>query len=388
MAAIGSFSDGQGVHRLALTDRDVEARRLLQQWFQELGLKTECDGAGNMYGILGDLDGSPPLVLGSHLDTVAYGGRFDGSLGVIAALEVVQSLLEVGADLNRPLAIANFTNEEGVRFTPDMMGSMYASGQCSVEDVRTAVALDNQETMGSELDKSGYSGKFRLPTPYAFLELHIEQGPALEKSNTEIGIVTGVTGIVWKKVTIKGQSNHAGTTPISLRQDAGLASAELISYARLLAIETNGAITVGRIEFEPNVTNIIPGKVTLTLDIRNVDGSELKEAVNRIQFYMADLEKKHGVKISQETLVDVAPVQFDKKVIEAFEHGAVSCRLSYDKMPSGAGHDAQLMAGCCPSGMIFIPSRDGISHDKLEYSSPEQVINGANTLLNATLSLL
>jgi len=388
MAQIGAFAGGVGVHRLALSEEDIQARKLLKKWFAELNLTYCCDAAGNMFGIYGDPDHQDSLVIGSHLDTVAYGGRFDGALGVIGALEVCETLIENSLVKDQALVVANFTNEEGVRFTPDMMGSMYASGQCSAEEVHRAVALDNGKSMGDELQHSGFMGSYRLPTPKAFLEIHIEQGPVLESANLDIGVVTGVTGIIWKEITILGQANHAGTTPLHLRKDSGLVAAEIIQYARALSVETEGVITVGRVQFEPNVTNIIPSQVKLTLDIRNTNPERLTSARYKMDEFISRLKQKHQLEIQQKELVNVRPLAFNSQVVNAVKSSTERLSFTCREMASGAGHDAQLMAGCCPSGMIFIPSRNGISHNKDEYSSDEQIEKGVNVLLHSVISLL
>jgi N-carbamoyl-L-amino-acid hydrolase len=254
--------------------------------------------------------------------------------------------------------------------------------------VHDAVALDNRKRLGDELQESGFLGTYQLPVPKAFLEINIEQGPVLAAAGIDIGIVTGVTGIVWKEVTILGQANHAGTTPIPLRKDSGLAAAEVIQYARELSLATDGRITVGRMRFEPNVTNIIPEKVAFTLDIRHTNQQRLLEAVSQMDTFLEKIANKHNVEIQQEELVNVNPVDFDHMVIDAGRKSTESLLLKGMEMPSGAGHDAQLMAGCCPSGMIFIPSRNGISHNKDEYSSGQQIENGVNVLLHSVLNLL
>ena len=385
MSAIGK--DGIGVHRLALSKEDGQARDLLTEWMTEAGLRVTVDQIGNMYGSRGS--GSREIAFGSHLDTVNHGGRFDGSLGVLASLEVMESVKDAGIEPEAILTMVNFTNEEGARFTPDMMGSMVISGDMTLEDAwRSHDVSDPSILAKDELDRIGYlgdvaPGDFR---PDAFLELHIEQGPTLGMENAVVGVVEKVQGIKWFEFGIAGQANHAGPTPMEMRHDAGLLASKINVFVRqLTATHPSLRGTAGFIEFYPNQINIIPGKATIRVDLRCPDGDVLQQAE---QDLMSFVNQDHeGVSVETSKLTDVDPVSFDQHVVKSIAKAAEVLDLPSKHMISGASHDAQLMAGVCPTAMIFIPSRDGISHDAAEYSSPEDCVHGANVLLNAVLDL-
>lgn len=385
---MGSTGDG-GCCRLALTDEDRFGRDLLVTWMRDLGLDVEVDAIGNITGTWRVGTGSP-VMTGSHIDTVRTGGLYDGNLGVIAGLEVIETLMSSGHMPPRPLAVTAFTNEEGARFQPDMLGSLVYVGGLDLETALDTVAIDGAR-LGDELARIGYHGSTPVPAsaPHAFVELHIEQGPVLEQRGVRIGAVTGVQGISWQEVTIHGQSNHAGTTPMSLRHDPAYVAAEITVFLRRLALDLGGhhVCTVGKIDVFPNLINVVPARVTMTLDVRNTDEHTLREAERRIENFLDDLTKGEGVRIERRSLARFEPVVFCGDVIDIVERAAERLGTSTMRLPSGAGHDAQMLARTCPTAMIFTPSVKGISHNPAEFTDPEDLVLGANVLLETMWEL-
>ena len=381
--------DGGGNCRLALTDEDKDGRDLVVSWMRSLDLEVTIDVVGNIIGVW-NVGSGAPVMSGSHIDTVRTGGRFDGCYGVLAALEVIESCKDANISPPRPLAVGIFTDEEGSRFAPDMLGSLVYVGGMPVEQALKVVAIDGAR-LGDELMRIGYSGPAPCPgvVPHAFVELHIEQGPMLEANDVRIGAVTSVQGISWQEVTVIGQSNHAGTTPMSLRHDPAYVAAEITVFLRKLASEFGGdqVCTVGKIDIHPNLTNVVPAKATLTLDVRNTDESLLKQAESRIADFLTEIATKEGVKITSRQLARFEPVIFDDEVINIVESIAKQQGNTVQRMPSGAGHDAQMLARICPSGMIFVPSVKGISHNPSEFTESVDLEAGANILLHTMLSL-
>ena len=381
--------DGGGNCRLALTDEDKDGRDLVVSWMRSLDLEVTIDVVGNIIGVW-NVGSGAPVMSGSHIDTVRTGGRFDGCYGVLAALEVIESCKDANISPPRPLAVGIFTDEEGSRFAPDMLGSLVYVGGMPVEQALNVVAIDGAR-LGDELMRIGYSGPAPCPgvVPHAFVELHIDQGPMLEANDVRIGAVTSVQGISWQEVTVIGQSNHAGTTPMSLRHDPAYVAAEITVFLRKLASEFGGdqVCTVGKIDIHPNLTNVVPAKATLTLDVRNTDESLLKQAESRIAVFLTEIAAKEGVKITSRQLARFEPVIFDDEVINIVESIAKQQGNTVQRMPSGAGHDAQMLARICPSGMIFVPSVKGISHNPSEFTESVDLEAGANILLHTMLSL-
>lgn len=381
--------DGGGNCRLALTDEDKHGRDLVVSWMRELDLEVSIDSIGNIIGTWNTGTGSS-VMSGSHIDTVRTGGRFDGCYGVLAALEVIQTCQEANIKSPRPLSVGIFTDEEGARFAPDMLGSLVYVGGMSLEEALDVVAIDGAK-LGDELVRIGYAGAVPCPgvTPHAFVELHIEQGPMLEANNVRIGAVTSVQGISWQEVTINGQSNHAGTTPMSLRHDPAYVAAEITVFLRRLANEFGGdqVCTVGKIDIHPNLTNVVPARATLTLDVRNTDDQLLRQAETKIKDFLQEIASAEGVKITTRELVRFEPVIFDDQVIDCVERLSSELGNTVQRMPSGAGHDAQMFARVCPSGMIFVPSVKGISHNAAEFTHDVDLEAGANILLHTMLSL-
>ena len=389
LAEIGPIPGG-GNNRLALTDADKEGRDLVVTWMRDLGLEVSIDTIGNVVAIQPDTGHGPPVMMGSHIDTVATGGKYDGNLGVLAALEVIETAIESGIDLERPLAAAFFTNEEGSRFPPDMMGSLCFTGGLTVEEAMSTTDADGV-SVGDELDRIGYRGPTPCPgpAPYAFVELHIEQGPVLERDGMRIGAVTGVQGISWTEVNITGQSNHAGTTPMSMRRDAGLAAGELVVAVRRIADEMGGTQvgTVGALRLHPDLVNVVAARAQLIIDLRNTDDDDLQSAERRLLAEVRRVADSEDVEIDTKWVARFEPVVFDPRVVELVESNASALGLSVRRMPSGAGHDAQILAGVCPAGMVFVPSVKGISHNPAEYTEPDDLIAGANVLLNTVVTL-
>ena len=388
LAEIGSI-DGGGCARLALTDEDKAGRDLVIAWMHDLGLSVTTDVIGNVVGVW-DVGSGQPVMTGSHIDTVRTGGKYDGNLGVLAGLEVIQTLQENNITPLRPLAVAFFTNEEGARFAPDMLGSLVYVGGMPIEEALEIVSIDGA-TVAAELERIGYNGATPCPAiaPHSFIELHIEQGPVLEQEGIRIGAVTGVQGISWQEVVIDGQSNHAGTTPMSMRKDPALVAAEITVFLRELALRMGGnqVCTVGKIDLHPNLINVVPARAILTLDVRNTDEQLLVQAEKEISDFLAKVASEEQVSISTRPLARFEPVQFDDFVINMVHEIAIEHGHTVRYMPSGAGHDAQMLARVCPSGMIFVQSRDGISHNAAEYTSPEDIEAGSNILLHSMLQM-
>jgi beta-ureidopropionase / N-carbamoyl-L-amino-acid hydrolase len=310
---------------------------------------------------------------------------------VLAGLEVLEVLNERNLSTERPISVAFFTNEEGARFQPDMLGSLVFAGGMSVED-----AYDVSDAagvrLGDELLRIGYAGVVPCPVnvaPHAFVELHIEQGPVLEDEGVTIGVVTGVQGISWTELTIRGQSAHAGTTPIRLRRDPGLVAAAITTGVRALADEFGGSqvATVGRVEFQPNLVNVVPASVVMTVDLRNTDEAVLSRAEQRFEEMCTALADAEHVSIERRSLARFEPVDFDPAMIDAVERTAVSLGHSTKRMPSGAGHDAQMLARICPAAMIFTQSVNGLSHNQAELTLRDDLRAGADVLLNMLVEL-
>jgi N-carbamoyl-L-amino-acid hydrolase len=388
LADIGSTGDG-GCCRLALTDEDKAGRDLVVSWMRELDLDVVVDAIGNVFGTWSVGIGAP-VMTGSHIDTVRTGGKYDGNYGVLAGLEIIETCRELSITPKRPLCVAIFTDEEGSRFAPDMLGSLVYVGGLALEEALDAVSIDGKR-LGDELVRIGYAGAAPCPgpAPHAFIELHIEQGPVLEAENDAFGAVTGVQGISWQELTIVGQSNHAGTTPMRLRRDPAYVAAMMTVYLREIAERFGGdqVCTVGKVDLHPNLVNVIPARATITLDVRNTDEDTLRDAEHLIDTFCFQIEQDEGVSITKRQLARLEPVTFDERVIELVERRAKEADTRVRRMPSGAGHDAQMLARVCPSAMIFVPSKDGISHNPREHTEPDELVDGANVLFRVMLDL-
>lgn len=391
LGEIGRDEDGRLV-RLAASDTEKRGRDQLVEWIKEASLEVAVDRIGNIFGIWrpeGVAD-SAPLMLGSHIDTVINAGIYDGCYGVISGLEVIATLKEAGFQPARPIVVAAFTNEEGVRYAPDMMGSLVYAGGLSTEEALASVGTDGS-VLGEELARIGYAGDNEpgFPKPHAYIELHIEQGPILEREGILLGAVQNLQGISWQKVTIDGDANHAGTTPISMRRDAGYAAARVITFLRdrAKASSTPTVATVGCIEFEPNAINVIPSRATFTVDLRDPDEDHLKQEESALTAFLETLSQEEQVAIGVERMARFEPVTFDEGIVRAIESCAAARGLAHKRMTSGAGHDAQMIARIAPAAMIFVPSRNGISHNPKEFTADQHLVAGANVLLDVVQAL-
>jgi N-carbamoyl-L-amino-acid hydrolase len=390
LAAVGDTGDG-GNCRLALTDDDAGGRELVVGWMRGLGLDVRVDRIGNVVATRAGTDpDAAPVMTGSHIDTVRTGGRYDGTLGVLAGLEVVRALDDAGHTTRRPLAVAFFTDEEGSRFAPDMLGSLVYAGGLDLETALASVGIDGA-VLGDELERIGWAGSAAVPglVPHAFVELHIEQGPVLERAGDVIGAVTGVQGISWQELTLRGQSNHAGTTPITLRRDPGLVAAQVTAFVRSLAVSLGAPMvgTVGRLQLHPDLVNVVPATATLTVDLRHTDDTVLSTAEDLLRTEVGSLAAAESVDVAWRELARFAPVTFDPSVVDRVAAAASRRDLPCRRMPSGAGHDAQMMARICPTGMVFVPSHEGISHNPREHTAPEHLAAGASVLLDVLVEL-
>jgi len=381
----------RGCARLALTDADREGRDLVLGWMRDLGLAITVDAIGNVVATRTGTDPTAAVMIGSHIDTVRTGGRFDGNLGVLAGLEVIETLEQHGIVTAHPVSVAFFTDEEGARFQPDMLGSLVYVGGMGLEDALDVRATDDGARLGDELTRIGYAGPTPCPAahaPHAYVELHIEQGPVLEDEGITIGAVTGVQGISWTELTIVGQSAHAGTTPMRLRHDAGYVASAITTGVRAIANEMGGTqvATVGRCEFQPNLVNVIPSVATMTVDLRNTDERKLQAAESSFREVCDRLAVDEGVTIERRELARFEPVEFDAAMIDLVEATGQRLGCSVKRMPSGAGHDAQMLARVCPTSMIFVQSVNGLSHNIAEYTKPADITAGANVLLQVVLA--
>lgn len=389
MAEIGATPNG-GSNRLALTQEDAAGRHLLIEWCEEIGCQVRVDGVGNLFirrpGRRNDLK---PVATGSHLDTQPKGGRFDGVLGVLAGLEVFRTLHDHNVVTERPLELIVWTNEEGSRFAPAMVASGTYAGVFAVEE--TLARQDaNGVTFGQALEETGFKGNLPIGEPQlaSFFELHIEQGPVLEEEELAIGVVTGVQGMRWFDLTIQGSAAHAGTTPMSYRHDALAAAARLIDRLYTHAAnDTSGdtKVTFGCLEIDTPSRNVIPAKVKLTVDLRHAVEEKLDILEEHFHSELANITQTFGIAVDFERIWASPVVKFDERCVAALESAAKRQGIPYRRMISGAGHDAVYVSRVAPTAMLFIPCRDGISHNELEYSTPEHCALGAQALCEALI---
>ncbi len=391
LGAAGVDAEGRRT-RLAASDEDKAGRDLVAGWMQDAGLKVLVDRIGNLFGIWETTEnqGEAPLMLGSHIDTVIDAGQYDGCYGVLAGIQVIRTMKAAGLVPSRPIAVGAFTNEEGVRYAPDMMGSLVYAGGMDVEEALATVGTDGT-VLGEELKRTGYEGTVEpgFLKPHAFVELHIEQGPILDVEGIPIGAVENLQGISWQKITIQGAANHAGTTPTAMRIDAGLAAARVITFLRKRCDHSGGrtVATVGCMEYEPNAVNVIPSKAVFTVDLRNPDENCLKKEEQALADYLKELENTDRVEIHTEQMVRFQPVLFDETIVRMVEQAAKARGLASRRITSGAGQDAQMMARICPTAMIFVPSVKGISHNPREFTPEDALTAGANVLLDVVQRL-
>jgi N-carbamoyl-L-amino-acid hydrolase len=390
-AAIGATSGG-GVIRLALSDEDKAARDMLAADLAAIHCEMRVDDLGNMRGVYAATgpDQAPPVVIASHLDSVVRGGRFDGALGVLGGLEVLRTLRSAGIEIERPIELVNWTNEEGARFEPAMLGSGAATGVFETDWMLSRTDQDGL-TLGEELERIGYAGEAaNRPQPgAAYLELHIEQGPVLNDLEKPVGVVEGILGITWMEIVVTGRSAHAGPTPMSLRNDALVAAAGVVQAVREIgASEGVPAVgTVGRVSVEPNVLNTIPGTVRLGADLRASTAEQLDRMVGALEARCREIVQAEGVEIELDRFWTIAPTPFDPGVMAVIDEACAVVGVEPVRLWSGAGHDAKYAADVMPAGMIFVRSRGGVSHCEEEMSTDEDIALGTNVLLQAALSL-
>jgi beta-ureidopropionase / N-carbamoyl-L-amino-acid hydrolase len=386
-AKIGATPKG-GICRLTLTELDREVRDWFKTRAEALGCTVTVDDMGNMFARRpGQRSDIPPIGMGSHLDTQPTGGKFDGALGVLAALEALTTLHRAGYETFAPIEAINWTNEEGARFAPAMIASGVFAGVFA-RDWAAARADRSGETFGGALDKIGYRGAEKCGGHKlsAFFEVHIEQGPYLEAEGKDIGVVTGVQAMRWYEATIAGKDSHAGTTPMPRRHDALLAAARLVETVNASARKHAGAVgTVGLMEVKPGAPNVIPGEVFFMIDMRDPDPAVLDQMEREIADAAKAAETNLGVQITIKNIWTQPPQPFDADCIAAVRAAAQVSGYTTRDIISGAGHDAAYVARVAPTAMIFVPCKDGISHNEAEYSSKEQCAAGAQVLLQAVL---
>jgi len=389
LGRIGETANG-GLTRLALSNEDRRGRDLLVEWMREARLSVTVDQMGNMFGQRPGSASLPPVMMGSHADSVPTGGKYDGQLGVLCALEAIRCLNDHAVTTRHPVTLVIFTNEEGARFQPAMIGSGVMAGKIPLEDAYNARDRDGLR-LGDELERIGYLGSEPcVPRPLrAYLELHIEQGPFLEEEHLPLGVVEGIVAISWSRLTLHGVQDHAGPTPMRIRHDALVAAAEVVRGVRSIPRRLGGDMvaTVGRLDVTPNIPNAIPGRVSLSVDLRDPDDARLTRAIRMLDRIVKDAAGKEGVTYELEHYWRVPRTPFHADVVGAVERAAKALGTPYRRILSGAGHDAQYMAAICPTGMIFVPSRAGRSHCEEEFTSMDDIEHGANALLLAAAEL-
>jgi beta-ureidopropionase / N-carbamoyl-L-amino-acid hydrolase len=392
MEALGRVGETPrgGLTRLALSDEDRRGRDLLVGWMRAADLTVTVDQMGNIFGLRAGSDALPPVLMGSHADSVPTGGKYDGQLGVLCALEVLRTLADRGARPRHPVGMVIFTNEEGARFQPAMIGSGVLAGKIPLEDAYNARDRDGKR-LGDELERIGYLGPEPcIPRPVrAYLELHIEQGPILEEEGLPVGVVEGIVAIAWSRLTLTGVQDHAGPTPMRIRHDALVAAAEVVRAVREIPRRVGGDMvaTVGRLDVSPNIPNAIPGRVSLSVDFRDPDEAAITRALGMLDRIVKDAARREGVTAELEHYWRVPRTNFDPGVVDAVERAVRALGCGHRRILSGAGHDAQYMAAICPTGMVFVPSRAGRSHCEEEFTALDDIEHGANTLLLAAAEL-
>jgi N-carbamoyl-L-amino-acid hydrolase len=388
MAKIGATEKG-GSRRLALSELDLQGRELFLGWCREAGCSIRIDRMGNIFARREGRDNTqPPVVIGSHLDTQPTGGRFDGVYGVLAGLEVIRTLNDHGYETDAPVEVSVWTNEEGARFAPSMIGSGVFAGVYSL-DHGLACADPDGITIAEALDGIGHAGDEPCGgRPFkAFFEAHIEQGPILEAEEMTIGVVTGAQGLRWLDVTVTGQDSHSGTTPMGRRRDALVGAASMIGAIEAIGHEyPNAVATVGMVEVSPNSRNVVPGEVFFTVDIRNPDAAVLDEMDAAFRKACTDIAGKAGLGVAFAVNADNAPVVFDEGCVGAVRKAAADAGYAHRDIVSGAGHDACFISRVAPTAMVFVPCKDGISHNEIESATPEDLAAGCNVLLRAVLN--
>lgn len=390
MAKIGATAKG-GSCRLALTDEDKAGRDLFVRWCEEAGCKILVDRMGNIFaqrpGLNNDL---PPIAMGSHLDTQPHGGKFDGIYGVLSGLEVIRSLNEHQVETKAPVEVIVWTNEEGARFAPAMISSGVYAGLLDL-DYALSRQDENGVTLGEELQRIGYEGTLPCGEHQmgALFEAHIEQGPILEQNHHTIGIVQGAQGQSWFDVTVVGKDCHAGTTPMSFRQDALVAAAKVIGLVEEIALDyaPHAVGTVGALSVSPNSRNTIPGQVNFSVDIRHPEEKIVQAMGEKLQAHAKNVAKARNVTIEIEEIWHKPPISFDKNCVSAVAGATQKLGYSSQEIVSGAGHDACQVCEIVPTAMIFVPCAEGVSHNEAESAEPEDLEAGCNVLLHTVLEV-
>ncbi|WP_336036222.1 M20 family metallo-hydrolase [Halobacterium yunchengense] len=386
-------TDAGGLHRLALSDADRRARDRFVEDLRDAGLDVRIDELGNVFGRYeaGDPDAAPVLV-GSHLDSQPYGGRFDGQLGVLTALEAVQAIAESPVEPDRPVEVVNWTNEEGTRFQPSMMGSSGYVGYEPVEELLDATDRDGV-SVREELERIGYDGDAPCEPPeagvHSFLELHVEQGPVLDDEGVPVAIVDGVYGLSWLRVTVDGEANHAGPTPMHDRSDALAAATDAIREVNRLPqqLSADAVATVGELAVEPNSINVIPARAEFTVDLRSYDDDAVDRGVERVEAEVAAACDRHGADYEVERVSRHHSLSFSDRVRDAADRGVAAAGVDARHLVSGAGHDAQHLQTLTDAGMLFVPSVDGYTHTEAEYTEWADCVAGARAFAHTALEL-
>ncbi|HEV8614628.1 MAG TPA: Zn-dependent hydrolase [Methylomirabilota bacterium] len=389
LGRVGETERG-GLTRLALTDEDKRGRDLMVRWMREAGLRVTVDQMGNIFGERPGTEALPPVMMGSHVDSVPTGGKYDGQLGVLCGLETIRALNQHRVRTRHPVTLVIYTNEEGARFQPAMIASGVMAGKIALEDAYNARDKDGIRLV-DELERIGYLGSEPcIPRPFrAYLELHIEQGPQLEEEGLSVGVVEGIVAISWSRLTIHGVQDHAGPTPMRIRHDALVAAAEVVTGVRRIATDIGGDLvtTVGNLTVHPNIVNAIPGRVTLSIDMRDPKSETLDRALPILDRVVREACEREGVRYELEHYWRVPYTPFAPDVVAAVEGAARETGARHRRILSGAGHDAQYMAAIGPAGMIFVPSRGGRSHCEEEFTPMDDIEHGANTLLLTAVDL-
>ena len=388
LAKIGATEKG-GVCRLALTDLDRQARDLFRQWGEAAGCRISVDKMGNIFARRPGKDESlPPVMTGSHIDTQPTGGKFDGNYGVMAGLEVIRTLNDFNYETTRPVEVVVWTNEEGSRFAPAMVASGVFAGAFDLDYGLSRKDVDGK-SMGEELQRIGYAGEAACggrPVA-AFFEAHIEQGPILEAEGKTIGVVQGVQGIRWYEITVTGQEAHAGPTPMPRRKDALLGASRMVQAVNRIGLTNlpNACATVGMLQCSPNSRNVIPGKVFFTIDFRHPDAEVLKRMGEAGKAECEKIAAEIGLNLDFKEIWYSPPVKFADECVAAVGKAAEELGFSSRGIISGAGHDAVYLSRVAPTGMIFVPCKDGISHNEIEDAKQEELAAGCDVLLRAII---
>ena len=387
LAKIGATDKG-GVRRLTLTDTDRDGRDQFVRWCEAAGMRVEVDGIGNIFARRAGTDpGALPVAMGSHLDSQPSGGKFDGAYGVMAGLEVVRTLNDAGIRTRAPIEVAAWTNEEGSRFVPTMMGSGVFAGVYELNEVLNHKDLEGISVRDA-LNQIGYAGSAKPHQLGAYFEAHIEQGPVLEQTKTTIGVVLGALGQRWFDVAIDGQDSHAGPTPMDTRKDALLAASRLVLEVNRIAttFPDYARGTVGFMQVKPNSRNVVPGEVRMTVDLRNARDATLSAMVEELGGVVVSIAKETRTEIALKEVVYFPPSEFAPDLVDSVREGSKKFGYSHRDIVSGAAHDAVYMARIAPTAMVFVPCEGGISHNEIENARAEDIAAGCNVLLQAVLS--